>query len=72
MIAEWINTTFYGFDYSILEWFHSLAENAGGFFTPFANFLAVIGDNGSIGLLIAIILILFPKGKFCLNLKIHT
>ena len=65
MIAEWINTTFYSFDYSILEWFHSLAENAGGFFTPLANIFALIGDNGYLGFLIAFILLLFPKTRKC-------
>ena len=65
MIAEWINTTFYGFDYPILEWFHSLAISAGDFFTPLANVFALIGDNGYFGFLIAIILILFPKTRKC-------
>ena len=46
MIAEWLNSTFQSFDYSIFEFFHSLAVGAGGILTPIADFLAIIGDNG--------------------------
>ena len=57
MIAEWINSTFYGFDYAILEFFHGLSEGAGAILTPIAEFFALIGDNGYFSFLIAFILI---------------
>ena len=64
-IAEWINTTFLGIDYAILEFFHSLAEAAGAMLTPIAEFLALIGDNGYFGFLLAFILLCFPKTRKC-------
>jgi undecaprenyl-diphosphatase len=65
MIAEWINSTFYGFDYAILEFFHGLWEGAGAILTPIAEFFALIGDNGYFSFLIAFILLCFPKTRKC-------
>jgi len=65
MISQWLNTTFFSFDYSILEFFHKLAENAGTILTPLAEFFAIIGDNGYFGFFVAIILMLFPKTRKC-------
>ena len=64
-MAEWLNTTFASFDYSIFEFFHTLAENAGAFLTPIAEFLAIIGDNGYLSFVIAGILICFKKTRKC-------
>ena len=63
MIAEWINSTFFAFDHAILEFFHGLAEAAGGILTPIAEFFAVIGDNGYFSFLLAFILLCFPKTR---------
>lgn len=65
MIAEWINATFSSFDFSILEFFHWLAEGAGAILTPIAEIFAFIGDNGYLGFLIAFILLCFPKTRKC-------
>ena len=65
MIADWINSTFAGFDYAILEFFHSLAENASFILNPIMEFMSIIGDNGYFGFAIAIILMLFPKTRKC-------
>ena len=65
MIAQWINSTFYLFDYSILNFYHNLASSAGNVLTPIAEFFAIIGDNGYFGFLIAIILMMFPKTRKC-------
>lgn len=63
MIADWINSTFAGFDYAILEFFHVLAENASFIFNPIMEFMSIIGDNGYFGFAIAIALMLFPKTR---------
>ena len=65
MIAEWINNTFLGFDYSIFAFFNMLAKNAAGILTPIAEFLAIIGDNGYFGFLIGFILLCFKKTRKC-------
>ena len=65
MIADWINSTFAGFDYAILEFFHSLAENASFILNPIMEFMSIIGDNGYFGFAIALALMLFPKTRKC-------
>ena len=65
MIAEWINSTFHGFDYAILQFCHNLAESAGGILGPIMEFLAFIGDNGYLCFALALILLLFPKTRKC-------
>lgn len=64
-MADWLNTSFALFDYSILQFFSFLGEQAGAFLTPFAEFLAIIGDNGYFSFLIAFILMCFPKTRKC-------
>ena len=64
-MATWLNTVFAPFDRAILEFFHILCENAGVIFTPIAEFLAFIGDNGYFSFLIAFILLCFPKTRKC-------
>ena len=60
-IAEWLNTFFRSFDYSILEAYHNFAEATGGFFTPFIEFFTFLGDKG--WFLIVLMLCLFPFAK---------
>lgn len=62
-IAEWLDTACRGFDVAILEAMHKLAESAGAVFTPLANILAFIGDNGYLCFLLALILLCFPKTR---------
>ena len=65
MIADWINSTFAGFDYAILEFFHTLAKNASFIWNPIMEFMSIIGDNGYLGFAIAFVLLLFPKTRKC-------
>ena len=65
MVANWLNCTFYSFDYSIFDFFHSLALSAGNILTPIAEFLAIIGDNGYFSFLVGLILICFKKTRKC-------
>ena len=65
MIANWINEAFFGFDYAILQFCHTLAETAGGIFGPIMELLAFIGDNGYFSFALALILLLFPKTRKC-------
>lgn len=43
-MANWLNIVAADFDHTILEFFHNLAVNYGNILTPFAKFLAIIGD----------------------------
>ena len=65
MIADWINTTFAGFDYAILEFYHSLAQSASAILNPIMEFMSIIGDNGYFGFAIAFALMLFKKTRKC-------
>ena len=65
MIADWINSVFAGFDYAILEFFHSLAIGASAVLNPIMEFMSIIGDNGYFGFAIAFALMLFPKTRKC-------
>lgn len=62
-IAHWLNTTFAGFDYSILELFHILATFAAPILTPIAEFFAVIGNGALACFILAAALLLFPKTR---------
>ena len=64
-MTNWLNSSFATFDYAILEFFHNLCENAGSVFTPIAEILALIGDNGYFSFLIALILLCFPRTRKC-------
>ena len=63
MIAEWLNTTFATFDYSILEFWHRAAVSAGFVLEPVMDFFSIIGDNGYFGFLLAFVLMLFKKTR---------
>ena len=62
-VAEWLNTTFSGFDYSILEFYHTIALKANFIVEPVMDFFSIIGDNGYFGFLLAFILMLFKKTR---------
>ena len=73
MIAEWLNTTFMSFDFSVLEFYHSLALRANFVLEPIMDFFSIIGDNGYFSFLLAFILILFKKTRktgFCILFSI--
>ena len=62
-MVEWLNTAFYSFDYSILHFYHSLAESAGGFLTPVAKAITFIGEKGLWFLILAAVLLLFANTR---------
>ena len=62
--AQWLNSTFASFDFSILEFYHGLAEHAAPILTPICEFFAVIGDGAMACFILAAILLLFPKSTF--------
>lgn len=62
-MAEWLNTTFATFDQSILEFMHTLAEAAGGFFTPLMKFITLIGEKGLWMFVLAAVLMCFSKTR---------
>lgn len=64
-MAEWLNDVFATYDGAIFDAMHSLAESAGGFFTPFFKLVTLLGEKGIIFFVVAIILTLFkPTRKF--------
>lgn len=64
-MAEWLNSFFATYDGAIFGAMHSLAESAGGFFTPFFKLVTLIGEKGIIFFVASILLMLFkPTRKF--------
>jgi undecaprenyl-diphosphatase len=63
--ALWINSTFAAFDQSITLLVHQLYIIAGGFFTPFFEFISFLGKDGIILVLLSIALMIFkPTRRF--------
>lgn len=61
--AEWLNTFFADFDFSVLQFYHLLAQKAGFILTPIMDFFSIIGDNGYFGFALAFVLLLFKKTR---------
>lgn len=61
--AFWLDTAFSGFDESLLGFCHGFAEKAGGFFTPFCNFVSAFGHKGIAMIICCVILLLFKKTR---------
>ena len=61
--AVWLNTTFAGLDESAALLIHQLYVLAGGFFTPFFNFISFLGHDGIPLIIISLALILFRKTR---------
>ncbi len=62
-MVEWLNTAFYSFDYSILHFYHTLAQSAGGVLTPLMRAITFIGEKGLWMLLLAVVLLLFANTR---------
>ncbi len=72
-MSNWLNDTFYQFDFSIAKAFNALAQGASEVLTPFVDLLALLGKGGIFLLLLALTLSLFKKtrkGGFCMLLAI--
>lgn len=75
--ALWLNTTFASFDLGVARAVHSLAEAAEGFFTPFFNFVSLLGKYGIFLIIVALLLTIYkPTRRFgtamCFGLAIGT
>ena len=63
--AQWLNTTFAAFDQSVTLLVHRLYEAAGGFCSPFFEFISLLGKDGIFLVLLSLALILFrPTRRF--------
>lgn len=63
--AQWLNDTFYSFDYAILEFFHNTFNQGAGsaFWDPFFKFVTLLGEEGLFFIIISIIMMLFKKTR---------
>ncbi len=62
--AQWINETFAGFDYAIMEFFHKLNVGASGdFFDILLGSITKLGDDGIFLILLSLVLIVFKKTR---------
>ena len=61
--AYWLNTTFAGFDQSLTLTVHKLYEAAGAFFTPFMNFISLLGKGGIFLILLSLTLLFIKKTR---------
>ena len=61
--ALWINETFAAFDTGITSAVHKLYDFAGGFFTPFFEFISLLGKGGIFLILLSFTLMLFCRTR---------
>ena len=61
--ALWLNTVFAGFDQSVTAAVHKLYEAAGGFMTPFMEFISFLGKDGIILVILSLLLMFFKKTR---------
>ncbi len=62
-IAAWLNTSCAGLDAAVTGAVAQLYELAGGFFTPFAHFMDLMGKGGALLIAVSLALILFPRTR---------
>ena len=61
--AVWLNNTFAAFDAWMVVTVHRLYDLAGGFFTPFFEFISELGHDGIPLIILALLLMLFQKTR---------
>ena len=71
--ALWLNSVFAGFDSSVTIAIHRLYDIGGGFFTPFFEFISILGKGGAFLIFLSLLLTLYkPTRRFgtamCLGL----
>jgi len=59
--ALWLNTVFAGFDQSVTAAIHGLYDFGGAFFTPFLEFISLLGKGGIFLIALSLALICFKK-----------
>ncbi len=63
--AQWLNSTFASFDQSVTLLVHRLYDIGGGFFSPFFEFISLLGKDGIFLVLLSLALMLFrPTRRF--------
>jgi len=62
-MANWLDTVFHGFDYSILSFYNGLANVAGGFLTPLMEFISFFGKGGIMMIVLGVVLLLFKHTR---------
>lgn len=62
-VALWLNTACAGMDAAAATAVHSLYELAPWFFTPFMNFVSLLGKGGAFLILFSMGMMLFPKTR---------
>ena len=73
--ALWLNTTFAGFDAAVTAGVHKLYDLAPGFFTPFMEFISLLGKGGIFLIILSLLLLVFKKTRrygtaMCIGLAI--
>ena len=73
--AIWINSVFADFDLAVTEAVHRLYEIGGGFFTPFFEFISLLGKGGLFLIIVSLLLTAYrPTRRFgtamCIGLLI--
>lgn len=61
--AQWLNSTFAGFDEGVTLAVHKLYDLGGGFLTPLMNFISFLGKGGICLILLSLILMAFVKTR---------
>lgn len=62
-IAEWLNTSFAGFDSAILGFYNTMAGKAGGFLTPLMKVITFLGEKGVVFFLLALGFMCFSRTR---------
>lgn len=57
IMAQWLNSTFEIFDFTILSFWHMLMEQAGFFLTPFMCLVSLTGNAGTLSILLGLVLL---------------
>ena len=63
--ALWLNTAFADFDAQTALFFHRLYEFGGGFFTPFFDFVSLLGKGGIFIIVLSLVLMLRKNTRRC-------
>ena len=62
-MANWLNQTFFNFDRSAFILMNNLQKVAGGFLTPFCEFISFFGEGGIFLIILSLALMLFKKSR---------
>ena len=62
-VALWLNTVFASFDQSVTLAVHKLYDLAGGFFTPFMEFVSLLGKGGIFLIILSLTLLFMKKTR---------